>query len=195
MAVDMYIKMEGIKGESTDAKLADQIDVRTQKGGLVDGPVYRSIYQNLKGIALHEPDEYEAWNTGAIVYPRISGELVISGQQATGSLVAVTPLRVRLGARTSATTIPSRITASATPQTVVTETAGRITLDGLDLAGLASQDAIAVALTVNGSDPELLVDEPPPSQSWKCVFETARKIRNRAHAVAIYLNRNRMGRI
>ena len=37
-------------------------------GGLVDGPVYRSIYQNLKGIALHEPDEHAAFNTGHIVY-------------------------------------------------------------------------------------------------------------------------------
>jgi endoglucanase len=37
-------------------------------GGLLDGPVYRSIYQNLRGIALHEPDEYAAFNTGHIVY-------------------------------------------------------------------------------------------------------------------------------
>ena len=37
-------------------------------GGLLDGPVYRSIYQNLRGISLHEPDEYEAFNTGFIVF-------------------------------------------------------------------------------------------------------------------------------
>jgi hypothetical protein len=37
-------------------------------GGLLDGPVYRSIYQNLKGISLHSPDEYAAFNTGRIVY-------------------------------------------------------------------------------------------------------------------------------
>jgi hypothetical protein len=37
-------------------------------GGMLDGPVYRSIYQNLKGIALHNPDEYAAFNTGFIVY-------------------------------------------------------------------------------------------------------------------------------
>ncbi|HEX6308486.1 MAG TPA: glycoside hydrolase family 9 protein [Longimicrobiales bacterium] len=40
----------------------------SQKGGLVDGPVYRSIYENLLGISLVNPDEYEAWNTGHIVY-------------------------------------------------------------------------------------------------------------------------------
>ena len=37
-------------------------------GGLVDGPVYRSIYQNLRGISLHDADEYAPFNTGFIVY-------------------------------------------------------------------------------------------------------------------------------
>lgn len=37
-------------------------------GGLLDGPVYRSIYQNLLGIKLHDADEYAAFNTGFIVY-------------------------------------------------------------------------------------------------------------------------------
>ncbi len=37
-------------------------------GGLLDGPVYRSIYQNLKGIRLAGPDEYSRFNTGFIVY-------------------------------------------------------------------------------------------------------------------------------
>ncbi|MEJ2678962.1 MAG: glycoside hydrolase, partial [Gemmatimonadota bacterium] len=35
---------------------------------LVDGPVYRSIYENLIGISLHEHDEYGLLNTGSIVY-------------------------------------------------------------------------------------------------------------------------------
>jgi endoglucanase len=38
------------------------------KGGLVDGPVYRSIYRNLLGIRLLHPDEYAPFNTGLIVY-------------------------------------------------------------------------------------------------------------------------------
>ncbi|MEO7823667.1 MAG: glycoside hydrolase family 9 protein [Gemmatimonadaceae bacterium] len=37
-------------------------------GALLDGPVYTSIYQNLRGISLHEPDEYAPFNTGFIVY-------------------------------------------------------------------------------------------------------------------------------
>jgi hypothetical protein len=43
-------------------------DHLTQKGGLVDGPVYRSIYENLLYIRLVQPDEYAPWNTGHIVY-------------------------------------------------------------------------------------------------------------------------------
>lgn len=37
-------------------------------GGLVDGPVYTSIYKSLIGIALHRPDEYEKFQTDYIVY-------------------------------------------------------------------------------------------------------------------------------
>jgi len=37
-------------------------------GGLVDGPVYRSIFANLRGIALRHEDGYAALNTGFIVY-------------------------------------------------------------------------------------------------------------------------------
>ena len=48
--------------------IADKMGVWTQKGGLVDGPVYRSIYGNLRGIRLLHPDEYEPFNTGFIVY-------------------------------------------------------------------------------------------------------------------------------
>ena len=37
-------------------------------GGLVDGPVYRSIYKNLLFVRLQDPDEYAPFNTGFIVY-------------------------------------------------------------------------------------------------------------------------------
>ncbi|HET6680395.1 MAG TPA: glycoside hydrolase family 9 protein [Gemmatimonadaceae bacterium] len=37
-------------------------------GGLLDGPVYASIYRNLLGIRLFEADEYAPFNTGFIVY-------------------------------------------------------------------------------------------------------------------------------
>ena len=37
-------------------------------GGLVDGPVYTSIYKNLIGITLYQPDEYAAFQSGLAVY-------------------------------------------------------------------------------------------------------------------------------
>ncbi len=37
-------------------------------GGLVDGPVYTSIYKSLIGIELHEPDEYTDWQSDLAVY-------------------------------------------------------------------------------------------------------------------------------
>src|SRR5688572_24940104 len=48
--------------------MAKQIGIETQLGGLVDGPVYRSIYASLRGIHLFDPDEYATYNTGFIVY-------------------------------------------------------------------------------------------------------------------------------
>jgi endoglucanase len=37
-------------------------------GGLVDGPVYGSIYANLKGIKLYGNDAYAAFQSGLAVY-------------------------------------------------------------------------------------------------------------------------------
>ena len=48
--------------------LAYKIGVWTHRGGMVDGPVYRSIFHNLKGIRLLQLDEYADYNTGFIVY-------------------------------------------------------------------------------------------------------------------------------
>jgi hypothetical protein len=48
--------------------MAKQIGIETQLGGMVDGPVYRSIFGNLRGIRLFEADEYAPFNTSFIVY-------------------------------------------------------------------------------------------------------------------------------
>ncbi|MBD0280360.1 MAG: glycoside hydrolase family 9 protein, partial [Flavisolibacter sp.] len=37
-------------------------------GGLVDGPVYGSIYKNLIGITLYQPDEYAPFQSDLVVY-------------------------------------------------------------------------------------------------------------------------------
>ena len=47
---------------------ASRLGVDVLLGGLLDGPVYRSIYGNLKGIRLINEDEYAPFNTGFIVY-------------------------------------------------------------------------------------------------------------------------------
>ncbi|WP_346858985.1 glycoside hydrolase family 9 protein [uncultured Draconibacterium sp.] len=44
------------------------INNETTFGGLVDGPVYTSIYKSLIGIELMETDEYSAFNQGKAVY-------------------------------------------------------------------------------------------------------------------------------
>ena len=48
--------------------VAQQLGVQTQLGGLVDGPVYRSIFENLLYIELRDDDEFAAFNGGIIVY-------------------------------------------------------------------------------------------------------------------------------
>jgi peptidoglycan/xylan/chitin deacetylase (PgdA/CDA1 family) len=37
-------------------------------GALVDGPVYNSIFKNLKGLYLNQPDEYQAYQSSVTVY-------------------------------------------------------------------------------------------------------------------------------
>jgi hypothetical protein len=58
----------GVWARKPHSQVADLLGVQTQLGGLLDGPVYRSIYENLRGIRLLEPDEYARFNTGFIVY-------------------------------------------------------------------------------------------------------------------------------
>lgn len=48
--------------------VAARLGVDKLLGGLLDGPVYHSIYGNLKGIALRRPDAYARFNTGRMVY-------------------------------------------------------------------------------------------------------------------------------
>jgi hypothetical protein len=48
--------------------VAAHLGVDKLLGGLLDGPVYRSIYENLRGITLHHPDRHAPFNTGRMVY-------------------------------------------------------------------------------------------------------------------------------
>lgn len=59
---------DGVTARDPHSVVAARLGVDKLLGGLLDGPVYRSIYANLKGITLHQPDEYAAFNTGRMVY-------------------------------------------------------------------------------------------------------------------------------
>jgi hypothetical protein len=59
---------DGVWAHDPHSAVAKALGVEKLRGGLLDGPVYRSIFQNLKGIELHEADEYAPFNTGFIVY-------------------------------------------------------------------------------------------------------------------------------
>ena len=61
------VPRDGVFPRHPHSELPDSL-LRGVTGGLVDGPVYASIYSNLKGIRLLHADEYAAFNTGRIVY-------------------------------------------------------------------------------------------------------------------------------
>lgn len=58
---------DGVYARDPHSVVAKELKVELT-GGLLDGPVYRSIYQTLKGIRLISSDEFERFNTGFIVY-------------------------------------------------------------------------------------------------------------------------------
>ncbi len=59
---------EGVSPKDPHSVVAKELGLWTQTGGLVDGPVYRSIFENLAHVRLHEEDEFAAFNTGHVVY-------------------------------------------------------------------------------------------------------------------------------
>lgn len=68
---------------------------KTTTGGLVDGPVYSDIYENLKGIMLYEPDEYSVFQNGKAVYHDDIGdystnEPTLDGSASLGLLLSLT---------------------------------------------------------------------------------------------------------
>ncbi|NIP82760.1 MAG: hypothetical protein GWM90_27490, partial [Gemmatimonadetes bacterium] len=59
---------DGVWPRDPHSIVARERGVESQFGGLVDGPVYRSIYENLLYVSLREEDELAAFNTGRVVY-------------------------------------------------------------------------------------------------------------------------------
>jgi len=58
---------DGVYPRDPHSTVAKDLELQLT-GGLVDGPVYRSIFENLRGITLYAEDEYARFNTGRIVY-------------------------------------------------------------------------------------------------------------------------------
>jgi hypothetical protein len=65
--VSMVIGLGATYPRTPHSVVAQQLHLQLT-GGLVDGPVYRSIFGSLRGIRLLEADEYAPFNTGFIVY-------------------------------------------------------------------------------------------------------------------------------
>jgi hypothetical protein len=59
---------DGVWAHDPHSVVAMQFGPEALTGGLLDGPVYRSIFQNLRGVHLRNEDEYARFNTGFIVY-------------------------------------------------------------------------------------------------------------------------------
>ena len=65
--VSMVIGLGATYPRTPHSVVAQQLHLQLT-GGLVDGPVYRSIFEHLRGIRLLAADQYAPFNTGFIVY-------------------------------------------------------------------------------------------------------------------------------
>lgn len=67
MSMVIGIPKDGVFPRDPHSVVAKNLGV-VLTGGLIDGPVYRSIFQNLRGIHLLAPDEFAPFNVGHVVY-------------------------------------------------------------------------------------------------------------------------------
>jgi hypothetical protein len=67
------VPRDGVSPRDPHTQLPDSL-LHALTGGLVDGPVYSSIYKSLLGIRLINEDEYAAFNTGRLVYHDDKGD-------------------------------------------------------------------------------------------------------------------------
>jgi hypothetical protein len=93
----------GVWARNPHSVVAMQFGPESQTGGLLDGPVYRSIFQNLRGIHLTEADEYARFNTGFIVYHDDVGDYSTNEpiMDGTANLTYLLAAMVEEGARRS----------------------------------------------------------------------------------------------
>ena len=87
--LSMFIGLGTNPPRDPHSVVADQLGVKLLTGGLVDGPVYRSIFGNLLGVRLHNEDEYATFNTGVIVYHDDLGDYSTNEPTMDGTASAV----------------------------------------------------------------------------------------------------------
>src|ERR671920_2373898 len=69
-------------------------------GGLVDGPVYGSIYKNLIGITLYQPDEYASFQSNLVVYHDDYGDYSTNEPTMDGTASLIYLLAAKEGTQT-----------------------------------------------------------------------------------------------
>lgn len=72
-------------------------------GALVDGPVYGSIYKNLIGITLYQPDEYAAFQSDLVVYHDDYGDYSTNEPTMDGTASLIYLLAAKENSTTAAT--------------------------------------------------------------------------------------------
>jgi hypothetical protein len=100
MSMVIGIPKDGVFPRDPHSVVAKNLSV-VLTGGLIDGPVYRSIFQNLRGIRLIEPDEFAPFNVGHIVYHDDMGDYSTNEpiMDGTANLTYVAGALARDGAR------------------------------------------------------------------------------------------------
>ena len=100
MSMVIGIPKDGVFPKDPHSVVAKNLSV-VLTGGLIDGPVYRSIFQNLRGIRLIEPDEFAPFNVGHIVYHDDLGDYSTNEpiMDGTANLTYVAGALARDGAR------------------------------------------------------------------------------------------------
>jgi hypothetical protein len=97
---------DGVWARDPHSVIAKELGVR-HTGALLDGPVYRSIFENLRYVALREPDEYAPFNTGRIVYHDDLGDYSTNEPIMDGT-ANLAPLLARLGDPAIGWRVPER---------------------------------------------------------------------------------------
>ena len=102
MSMVIGIPRDGVFPRDPHSVVAKELRV-VLTGGLIDGPVYRSIFSNLRGIRLIEPDEFAAFNTGHVVYHDDLGDYSTNEpiMDGTANLTYLMGALAREGARSS----------------------------------------------------------------------------------------------